>query len=357
MTTFLLPIEGLTVTSPWEIGRVQLHPGTSARALLGPEAERWFAHELAGDVANRVADELEQGTVAQVDASDVDEALDLVTLATDLLRVFQKKGARFRTTMFGLPGQVYRSNVRYFTVGEEGGPAFRNRGEVLGSTLNEETHAAWQASRTFASLAAQVGADGPLDEGARRALLGVQLLSQAVLEHRPAFKILNLVIALESMLLERNHGPQTLRLLRRATYFTCSKAYDSMCGRDRAACQFLALDPAIRGDRQQLDWLRRLAEMGPPWRCSEWLSYAHWYDLRSSVAHGDDEPVTAEEASQAEYWIFMWTVEPLLQWLVEHPGNPLGELDHALAALEPVPDWQNPVPNPATYEPGNHPAG
>ncbi|HEX2322304.1 MAG TPA: hypothetical protein VHJ18_25260 [Streptosporangiaceae bacterium] len=201
-----------------------------------------------------------------------------------------------------------------------------------------------------------MGADGPLDEGARRALLGVQLLSQAILEYRPAFKILNLVIALESMLLERNHGPQTLRLLRRATYFTCGRAYDSMCGRDRAACQFLALDPAIRGDRQQLDWLRRLAEMGPPWRCSEWLSYAHWYDLRSSVAHGDDEPVTAEEASQAEYWIFMWAVEPLLQWLVEHPGNPVEELDQALAALEPVPDWQNPVPNPATYEPGNHPA-
>jgi hypothetical protein len=115
-------------------------------------------------------------------------------------------------------------------------------------------------------------------------------------------------------------------------------------------------NPAIKGDRQQLDWLRKLAEIGPPWRCGEWLSYAHWYDLRSSVAHGDDEPVTAEEASQAEYWIFMWTVEPLLQWLVEHPGNPLGELDQALAALERVPDWQNPVPNPATYEPGNHPA-
>jgi hypothetical protein len=259
--------------------------------LLGPQAERWFAHEIGGDVADRVADEPEHGTVAQVDTSDVDEALDLVTLATDFLRVFQKKGARFRTTMFGLPGQVYRSNVRYFTVGEEGGPAFRNRGEVLGSTLNEETHAAWQASRTFASLAAQVGADGPLDEGARRALLGVQLLSPAVLEHRPAFKILNLIIALESMLLERNHGPQTLRLLRRATYFTCGRAYDSMCGWDRAACQFLALAPAIRGDRQQLDWLRRLAEMGPPWRCGEWLSYAHWYDLRSSVTHGDDEPV------------------------------------------------------------------
>jgi hypothetical protein len=168
---------------------VTLHPGTSARALLGPEAERWFAHEIAGDVASRIAGELERATVAHVEASDIDEALDLVTLATDLVRVFQKKGAMFRTTMFGLPGQVYRSHIRYFAVGKEGGPAFRNRGEKLGSIFNDDRHAAWQASRAFAPLAAHVGADGPLPEGPRRALLGVQLLSQATLEHRPAFKI------------------------------------------------------------------------------------------------------------------------------------------------------------------------
>ncbi len=87
MTRFLLPIEGLTITSPWETGRVQSHPGASARALLGPEAEGWFGHEIAGDIANRVAGELAQWTVAQVDAPDVDEALDLVTLATDLLPI------------------------------------------------------------------------------------------------------------------------------------------------------------------------------------------------------------------------------------------------------------------------------
>jgi hypothetical protein len=212
-------------------------------------------------------------------------------------------------------------------------------------------------SRTFTSLAALVGADHPLEEGPRRALLGVQLLSQAVLEHRPAFKLLNLVVALESMLLERSKGPQTLRLLRRATYFTCARPGSALCGRDRPTCQFLALNPDSRADRQQMEWLRKLAHMGPPWRCSEWLCYEHWYDLRSSVAHGDDQVVTAEDASQAEYWIFMWTIAPLFEWLVEHPTGPLAELDKALAALGPVPDWQNPVPDPDTYESGgNSPA-
>jgi hypothetical protein len=353
VTTFLLPIEGLTITSPWELGRVQLHPGEHLRSLLGEEPERLFGHKLIGELATQVAEELEKGTIARVDADDIDAALDLVILAIDLLRVFQKIGARFRTTMFGLPGQLYRSHVRYLTTGEPRGPGYRYRGEAVGCTFNDQTHASWQGSRTFTSLAALVGADGPIEEGQRRALLGVQLLSQAVLEYRPAFKILNLVIALESMLLDRSRGPQTLRLLRRVTYFTCSRVTGSLCGRDRPACQFLALDPGTKADMRQLERLRKLARMDPCWGCREWFDYEHWYDLRSAIAHGDDKAVTAEDASQAEYWIFMWTVEPLLRWLVEHPVTPLSDLDSALKGLGPVPDWQDPVPDPDTYQPGS----
>jgi hypothetical protein len=354
VTTFLLPIEGLTITSPWDLGRVQLHPREHLRSLLGDEPELLLGHKLIGESATQVAEELQQGTIARVDADDIDAALDFLTLATDLLRVFQKIGARFRTTMFGLPGQLYRSHVRYLTVGESRGPGFRYRGEAVGCTFDDQTHTAWQGSRTFTSLAALVGADGPLEEGQRRALLGVQLLSQAVLEHRPAFKILSLVIALESMLLDRSSGPQTFRLLRRVTYFTCGRATGSLCGRGRPACQFLALDPGIEADLRQLKRLSKLAKMDRFWRCSEWFAYEHWYDLRSAVAHGDDKAVTVEDASQAEYWIFMWTVEPLLQWLVEHPVTPLVDLDSALEDLGPVPDWQDPVPDPNTYQPGSY---
>lgn len=311
-----------------------------------------LGNKVLGDVSVRFVDELEQGTVAIVEAADVDAALDLVTQATDLLRVFQKKGAIYPTTMFGLPGQLYRSHIRYLAAGDDGaGPGIRIRGEAIGCTFNDAARAAWLSSQTFASLAALVGVDQALEEGYRRALLGVQLLSQSVLEHRPAFKILNLVIALESMLLERQKAQQTLRLLRRATYFTCGRICGSMCGRDRTTCQFLKLNPDNNKDRKQLDRLRKLARIDPTWRCSERARYEHWYDLRSAVAHGDDQPVTAEDASQAEYWIFMWTVEPLLGWLVEHPVSPLLDLDKALAALGPVPAWQDPAPDPDTYEP------
>ena len=97
--------------------------------------------------------------------------------------------------------------------------------------------------------------------------------------------------------------------------------------------------------------------MGPPWHCGERASYSRWYELRSAVAHGDDDPVTSDEADQAEYWIFMWTLEPVLQWLVEHPVKPLEALDEALAALGPVPHWQKPVPNPAAYNPDDYGKG
>jgi hypothetical protein len=182
----------------------------------------------------------------------------------------------------------------------------------------------------------------------------MQLLSQAILEHRPAFKILNLVMGLESMLLERLPQSQGFRLARRASYFTCGLHNDSLCGRDRPTCQSLALDPAHQRDLRALKRLRQLADMDTRWRCSEWLTYLHRYDLRSSVGHGDDAPVDEKEASSAEYWTMRWTAEPLLLWLVEHPLTPLASLDEAIAALPPVPDWQDPVPEPGTYDPSEH---
>jgi hypothetical protein len=327
-------------------------------SLLGNETERLFGHQHIGDIASQIADELEHGTVAVIDAADIDAALHLVTLATDLLRVFQRvRYSTYRTTMFGLPGQLYQSNVRYLTAGDVRGPGFHCRGEVLGWTFGDQVRTAWLSSPAFTSVAALVGGDDPLDEGHRRALLGVQLLSQAILEHRPPFKILNLVIALESMLLERLNEPQMLRLLRRVTSFTCGRPDGSLCGRDRPACQLLALDPRSKTDRQQLDKLRKLAERDVRWGCSEWFKYCEWYGWRSSIAHGDDTPVTAEDVSKAEYWILRWTAEPVLLWLVEHPVAPLAELDEALADLEPVPDWQNPIPDPDPYEPGSYELG
>ncbi len=352
---FLLPVEGLTLIEPWDVGAVRLHSAASIESLLASRASHLLDHEIMGRIYRETAEEIARGTVAQVDAVDIDAAIDLVTLATDILRVFQKVRYNLsKTTMFGLPGQLYRSTVRYLTVGERGGPGFRNRGEAPGWTFDQEARASWNGSPAFTSLAAFVGANGPLDDGPRRALFGTQLLSQAILEHRPAFKILNLVMGLESMLLERLPQSQGFRLARRAAYFTCGRHNDSLCGRGRPTCQCLALDPTDPRDLRSLKRLKRLAEVDTRWRCGEWLNYLRRYDLRSSVGHGDETAIDEREASSAEYWTMRWTAEPLLLWLVEHPLTPLMALDDAIAALPPVPGWQDPVPDPETYEPSEH---
>jgi hypothetical protein len=355
MTTYLVPIEGLTLVEPWHVGTVRLHTSASLDSLVTSTATHLLDHKVIGKVSRETVEEMSRGTVAQVDAADIDAAIDLVAVATDILRVFQRiQRNTYKTTMFGLPGQLYRSTVRYLTLGEKGGIGFRNRGEALGWTFDEEAHAAWNSSPTFTSLASLVGATGPFDDGLRRALIGVQLLSRAILEHRPAFKILNLVIGLESMLLERLPQSQGFRLARRASYFTCGRWNNSLCGRDRPSCQCLALDPGREKDRRSLKRVQRLAEIDTRWRCAEWLDYLCWYDLRSSVAHGDDAAVDERAVSSAEYWIMRWTAEPVLLWLLEHPNKPLVALDDAIAALPVVPRWQDPVPDPATYDPGKH---
>ena len=147
------------------------------------------------------------------------------------------------------------------------------RGKFRHFTLNQEAHTIWNDSAVFPSVAALVGTN-PAAEGHRRVLVGVQLLSQAILEHRPAFKILNLVIGLESMLLERRRQSQGFRLARRAAdIFTCSRRGGSMCGRDRSSCQALALDPESEANRESLKRFRKLAEMDTWWRCSERRHY------------------------------------------------------------------------------------
>lgn len=350
MPTYLLPIEGLTVIEPWNVGAVRVHTSASVDPVAAPTTPALAAHEGLSKLYREFPDEIKQGTVAEVDAEDIDTALDLVTVATDLLRVFQRMRTIYaKTTMFGLPGQLYRSRIRYLIAGV--GPGFRNKGEALGFTFDEDAQAAWRSSPAFPQLAEATSTGQDLPEGLRRALLGVQLLSQAILEHRPPFKLLNLVIGLESMLLEREHQSQSFRLARRATYFTCGGFNDSLCGRGRDTCQCLALDPADRKARQSLKDLRTLAQIDTRWRCSSWLDYLHWYDLRSEVAHGDDTSVSEKDVSTAEFCILRWTAEPVLQWLIEHPDDPLGSLDAAISALAAVPRWQDPVPDPETYDP------
>ena len=93
---FLLPVEGLALTEPWDVGAVRLHTAASVESLLASRASHLLDHEIMGRIYRETAEEIARGTVAQVDAADIDAAIDLVTLATDILRVFQR-GAMLET--------------------------------------------------------------------------------------------------------------------------------------------------------------------------------------------------------------------------------------------------------------------
>lgn len=353
MTTFLLPVEGLTVAEPWRLGPVTLHTeGSLADRLSEDAASRVLgapdptsAHDLAREVFTSEA------CIAEVEAPNVDAALDALTTVTDLLRVFQHvRYTISRTTAFGLPGQVYRSTVRYLRVGPQAAEGFRHRGEILGWTFTADAIRAWRDSPVY-PLLADACATEDVDPGPRRALLGVQLLSQAILEHRPPFKLLALAMALETMLLDQAPSGQALRLARRAAFLTCGRPGGSLCGRDRDSCCCLTLDPAEDSDRRALQRVRKLADVDTRWRCSEWLRYQHWHDLRSAVVHGDLKTADEEQIAEAEYGVLRWLTEPLLQWFLDHPVDPLADLDRELQALPPVPSWQDNIPDPATYNP------
>lgn len=143
MTTFLVPIEGLTLIEPWQVGPIRLHTAASLDPLLASTATRLLDHEIVGKVYREIVGEMAQGTVAQVDAPDIDAALDLVTVATDILRVFQKiQNNLSGTTMFGLPGQLYRSRVRYLTLGKRAAQAsaIKEKPLVSRSAKNRTRH-------------------------------------------------------------------------------------------------------------------------------------------------------------------------------------------------------------------------
>lgn len=134
----------------------------------------------------------------------------------------------------------------------------------------------------FHWAASAISASSPC-ESQRRALIGIQLLSQALVEQRGTFKMVELVGALEAWLLPRRAAGQTFRLARAIAYFGCGGGDDDLCGRSRATCPYVELNPDISAERSKLKRLRIKGAI-PPWRCSEWHRVvAAWADVLPSV--------------------------------------------------------------------------
>lgn len=337
---YLVPVEGLKVPGPWPVGRVTFHPGPAGEELIRDSPPFDVKDDFIRDRVLGILASAKDGSIAEVPGGqEIDTAIDEVRGALDGLRLLQLARRTTRTTSFGLPGDVYRSRIDYIAIWDNSAPGGRFRGSGIGWRFGQESYDEWCTSPAFQFLSAAL-ADPAASEGAHRAAVGAQLLARAAAEHRPDLKMLGVASALEAWLLRRQPGAQTLRLARHVTWFGCGRPENSLCGRDRPICPYLHLQPDEGHDHRRLKVLRDLGNAYGPWRCSEWHQVMDWYDARSHVAHGDPTAVETKYAESAEYWVVHYLMEPILEWLHEHPDDPVGVLEAELAAVDDPDGWQ-----------------
>lgn len=331
---FSIPIEGLKTAAEWTLGAVRLVPAGELQSRFhSPAATDIFLEAFGKATGND-----HHGAIAEADADSLEEALQLVGQAVDVLRVLQHvRYGSVQLTHFGLAGEITRNSIPYMEMSDTSdryGWCFR--GPATGWNFSDESP--WDGFPGIRWTASLVGSDD-LTDGERRALVGIESLSQAILERRPALKMVLLVTALEAWLLPRRSSGQTFRLARAVSYFSCGRHAGELCGRDRDTCPYLGIDPSAAGGPARLKQLRQ-SGAAPPWRCAEWHRVVDWYDMRSDIVHGAGPTISKSDADNAVYWVYRWLAEPVLEFLSGHVHDPIGALETALDSLPEMPDWE-----------------
>lgn len=327
---FFLPIEGLSLESPWSVGPVTFEP----RAQTEPHNAGLEPRDWDSEAFWRHLDDRKIQAFAVVTATSIHEALSLLREAFDVMTVFSQHRAQARTTKFGLVGDTYLSIIHYAQQGHPSGYGWLNGGEALGSKLGARARGDWDglAGIQFASgLIGQV----PASEGERRAATGVRLMAQAARARDPNLKVLGYAMALEAMLMPRR-GPKALQFAQRVTYF----AAESTCSRDDDSCPMLAFDPCTD---HGADLLRRLTNIGreePTRRCSTWHRARDLYDLRSAIVHGEPVGIDDETVSRVEFLVMNRMSEPVLRFLSENREAPAVALGELLKSIPEPPDLE-----------------
>ncbi len=340
---YLIPVEGLCIPHRWEIGRVALHPGTAGTDLVQDAPPIEDEDDFFHDRVYELLDSAMESTIAEVPGgSDVDAAMEELRESLDVLRLFQLSRQTTQSTSFGLSGDIRASLVEYVAIWEKSAPGSRFVGDYVGFTFTEDSYNDWANSTAFQFLSGSLADPSPA-EGPSRAVTGARLLARAATEHRPDLKMLGVMAALEAWLLNRQSGPQTLRLARHVTWFGCGLPENDQCGRDRPVCPYLHLSPDCKGGISRIKKLQELGSTYDAWRCSEWHRVMDWYDARSDAAHGNPQSVDTKEANSAEYCVLHYLMEPILNWLREHPQNPVADLEAMIDGVEEPGGWQEMV--------------
>lgn len=149
---------------------------------------------------------------------------------------------------------------------------FFRGGAVPGWTFSDDDYDAFQA-HTGLQFLSRALAKRERTRLEQRAILAARLLSTSTLEHDPDQKLLAAVMALEVLLGEDDDkdGPKKFRMARRYAFLACSVPSGSMCGRDRASCPYLALQPGDKAQRRELEALHGRGDSDVRVQCSTYL--------------------------------------------------------------------------------------
>jgi hypothetical protein len=300
-------------------------------------------------VDEKVIPVIDSSTVAEVRCEDPRVAYEHVADALAILRLLQHVRVPSVDTdlqTFGLPGQVAQWQVHFIDLLAGSAEGFFRGGAVPGWAFSEDDHAAFVADAGLQFLSRAL-ANNQRTRLEQRGLLGARLLSTSMLEHDPDRKLLAAVMALEVLIGDDARGPKKFRLARRHSFLACSVPTSSMCGRDRPCYPYLALDPDVRGDAEQLEILRTRHRSGDlRVRCSEYYRIIDLYDARSRAVHDGTVGVQIHDIRNARYPVYRWLMPKVFDWYARHPDDAelrqLGEEIRRTAITRPPPE---PVPD------------
>jgi Apea-like HEPN len=336
----LLPVPGLEVSRTWDVGRVRVHPAGSAAELVEqarrgtrPDLPAWFQ-----DRSDQAVAELSRSAVAEVEVEGgIDEAIVLAESALTVMRAVQhieNPTSASRIQTFGLPGQAASTLISYFSLSDEA-PGWKQAGVLGGWSFDDKSHAAWTGDPAYRFLDhALKQPDGQRTPLQRRALIAIELLSQAWLSWQPDTAFLSAVMALEVLLGEPGDRDKKFRIARRVSYFICGWLEGSYLAGDRLACPLLALPLRARGEPGSvLEQLIADINAGNIRPCTQFFDVVGLYDARNQIVHGGSLGLTEAQESQATWFIAAWLLRPVLTWFAEHPDAELPELDEEITAL------------------------
>jgi len=328
ISTFVVPVAGLSTPRKFTIGPITILPSTDDLPFLDSvNTIESFSNEIIRSAGTHRA-------VAVVESKSIDNALDIIEQALNVFRVFQYGLMRFaHYTHFGLPGEIHSGKIFYFQHGEiRNGPGFTSTGLQLGFELQNSGIDGWEQNARSLQFAVDAINNEDASAGAKRALTGIQYFSHSILQPNADLRVLLVVAGLEGMLKPDNEGSRSLILARKLTFLSCWKSGN--CGHfDGQPCPYVLFNPVEDEDRGLLKKLARMSREDYRWKCTYWEMVNTWYETRSGVAHGRPEGVDSHEVANFAYWSYHQYIAPTLEWLINHPTSPVEDLDKEMAAL------------------------